>query len=155
MTYEFHVEPAGDGYRDLLAGLAAIATRSYLIVRHSIPPCVAIAEVLSTLSPHLIRSEIVGSWPGTQLLGPKATMHTYRVGPAYTSALLSVSDRLYAWQQPALPEDLGFLRDDGTWILSTIAHESDGRLEVSESEWRRLVSLVPGIESAVRLVGEG
>ncbi|MBX3128286.1 MAG: hypothetical protein KF718_16295 [Polyangiaceae bacterium] len=54
--------------------------------------------------------------------------------------LVRASDSLYGWQQPQLPEDLAFLRTDGSTVLGTVAHEEDGWLELADQEYSSIVA---------------
>jgi hypothetical protein len=56
--------------------------------------------------------------------------------PALTSidTILAATSDLFSWQEPDLPEDLFFLRDDSSPILTVIAHEGDAYLSVETHE---------------------
>ena len=58
-----------------------------------------------------------------------------------TSSLAVVCDRassLGDWINPALPEDLHFMRGDGSVVPDTVAQENDYWLELSAYELRSL-----------------
>ena len=65
----------------------------------------------------------------------------------------------YEWRQPALPEDLCLLRDTREPSLVTIAHEEDGYLDLTDSEFAILQSALPRVVANLRpenpLTGQG
>jgi hypothetical protein len=53
-------------------------------------------------------------------------------------------DGLYDWRMPNRPEDLSVL-SDGTPLLTTIAHEVDGYLDLTAAQAEELTELDPGL----------
>lgn len=95
---------------------------------------------VASLQSYLIRQRNVDEWPGTRLgdgTGRDALRSDFAVSVQSLEALLRVKVDLYGWSgdtRPPLPEDLGFVRADGTVVLATISHERDAWLELKEND---------------------
>ena len=100
-------------------------------------------RILEGLTTFLIDAQEGTQWPGTILDGDKAVVYRYRAGTELIKALKILADGLYSWQHPHLPEDLCFLRSDGTPWLASIADEGDAYLELTRDELQELFSLEP------------
>ena len=144
-TYDIETEPRGDVLTSLLAFCASRSTTALLVIREKDWLNNTARRVLSELEPHLLSKEESSEWPGTRLLSETATVLRYSVTPGFVSVLRNQTDALYQWQQPERPEDLCFLRQDGTTLLVTITHESDAYLELEEDEYREIMRLVPAL----------
>jgi len=97
-----------------------------------------------------VRHQPVREWPGTVLSGNRsATLHEYRCTGDLANLLSSLANGLYDWVEPQLPEDLGFLRLDGSTWLASIAHERDAFFELSRHELESLLSREPDLRSLV------
>lgn len=72
-------------------------------------------------------------------------MYLVRLTDAALQALCRRANRLYAWEQPLLPEDLCLLRSEQEPMLVSISHESDAYLLLSEDERQVLLSAVPSL----------
>jgi len=144
-TYDIETEPRRDMLTSLLAFCGARSTTALLIVREKDWLTDAARRVLSELEPHLLSKTESAEWPGTRLFAGSATVLRYLVTPIFVSLLQSQTEGLYQWQQPERPEDLCFLRQDGTPLLVTITHESDAYLELEEDEYREIMRFVPAL----------
>jgi hypothetical protein len=101
---------------------------------------------ITRLQPFLIQESEVAEWPGTTLTGGRtARMLQFGVTKDFTEALLDMTKGLFDWQQPGLPEDLGFLRPDHSVWMASIAHERDAYFELTPQETDVLVREVPSI----------
>jgi hypothetical protein len=85
-------------------------------------------------------------WPGTKMFDGSALLHFFEYSNATVSILEDFSSSLFQWLQPDLPEDLCLIRNSGDSWLTTISHESDGYLSLSQSEMMDLAKGVPGFE---------
>lgn len=138
-------EPRGEVMRRLLHGLARLSSSVLMVVRDDLgldPPG---QMLLARLRPHLLSEERGRVWPGTVLLGGDATILRFALSEAVLAELAAVSDGLYGWRQPELPEDLAFLRADGTAILASVCHERDAYIDLSDDEYQSLTTSIPGI----------
>jgi hypothetical protein len=129
-------EPRGDLYRNILETAAKEAETAYVVVRLSVGSGSSAGAALDRLEPHDIGRREVTKWPGTELMfGGKATLIQFRMSSDLASLLATIADGLYDWDEPNLPEDLGFLRNDGSSWLATIAHEHGAYLECRLSKY--------------------
>jgi hypothetical protein len=82
---------------------------------------------------HAVKREVT-HWPGTNLDSASATMYLM---PASVTAeiILPAGANLFAWQPPDLPEDLFFLREDESPVLSVTAHEEHAVLSLNAREF--------------------
>lgn len=147
MQYEFTREPAGSAYADLLEFCGSLAATALLVIREVKWLEEDALAVMERLRPFQLNAEERSEWPGTRLIGHTATVYTYRVDTALVAALQTSASGLYQWQHPHRPEDLAFLRTDARPVLSSIAHEGDAYLEITDAErpqlerYRRLLEI--------------
>jgi hypothetical protein len=64
-------------------------------------------------------------------------------------SLLTATDHLYGWQQPDLPEDIGFRDREGKVVVESTIHEhflsiasNDARRRVLEEQFPRLAQML-------------
>jgi hypothetical protein len=143
--YQAAVDIDAESYGKLVISLRQLACYFSLIVRDSLKLNSAGREVLTSLQTFLISNKTVSEWPGTKLLHGQASRYTYALNEKSISTLLSTGGRLYAWQQPNLPEDLCFLRKDMTPIFVSVSHEHENYFELTEEEAKQLKILIPNI----------
>lgn len=141
LTFDVTGPIEGPKYEALLRSAAPLAASVGLIVRSDLVVLTRRAQaVLETLAPYLTRSDQVSAWPGTQLFGDRGShRYLYRLQPETLEILVSSASDLYEWINPELPEDLHFLRTDGSTVLGTIAQERDAWVVIHELElemWR-------------------
>lgn len=142
-TYTISREPSGQAYRDLI-GHAATRSKFFGVIQRDEDPR-ADASRLASIAQDLEERSRLSAWPGTVLLGGEATCSTYRTSPRSVAFLKEVVNSLYSWTTP-LPEDLHFVRTDGTVFLGTISHEADAFLELDDSEAADFRRSLPSIE---------
>ena len=141
--YSFAREPTGSAYRSLVDfGLAHSAFVS-CVVRRDLGLGSRGQSVLRKPEPSLVERGVTRAWPGTELLGGTALLHTFSFDESVAGVLRRSVHGLYDWQQPELPEDLAFLRDTGPPLLTSISHEHDGFLTLSDDERADLDALAP------------
>lgn len=144
-TFDIVVRPAGETYQSLLRALVPIASLFGVVIRSEKVRLTEAAEsVLRSLEPYLVRVEEVTRWPGTQLIGGRVSRrYIYTLDEGSLGVLLTAASDLFQWINPGLPEDLHFLRHDGSTVLGSTAQEEDAWLEVDSNElerWREQVS---------------
>jgi hypothetical protein len=69
----------------------------------------------------------------------------YKCCPESGEVLKEVSESLFSWQHPHLPEDLSFVDMEGNDFLVNIAHEKIGYIQIGESEAEALADQIPGL----------
>lgn len=145
--YDVLVEPRGDVL------VEAYTSSVSMVVRDGLGLNAAGKHLLNRLHPHLAEQRRSRSWPGTSLLRGEATVLRYQLTAEVLEALLHASPGLYGWKQPDLPEDLAFLRGDGSVLLASISHEGDAILSVSDQEYDGLASRVTGLRGMLAVSG--
>lgn len=127
-------EPVGQLWHALLDALASHADHLQLVLRDGAALAVGSlgGELLARMQPFLIEQIRRSSWPGTVLRDHAATILHYSMQAL--PMVRDAADRLYAWQQPDLPEDLALLRADGSPLLASITHEHDAWLDLDDVE---------------------
>jgi hypothetical protein len=137
-TYDLVDEPIGDDYRALLLCARSQCDTAVLSVDTGRGLDPSGAEVVDRLSPQL-RSE---SRSG------EVRLLRYELSQACVD-VLGEAPGLFAWQQPALPENLCLLRHDGSpWIVS-IAAERIGYVEFTPFEKLLLGRAAPGLAAVL------
>ncbi len=148
--YTLNREPNGISYQKLLDFAIGECQIVLLVLQPTLPLAPTGEKALERLSPFL-REEISSSeWPGTKLLNQKARLFYYSFSAESATILKEITDSLYAWQQPDLPEDLCLLRADGNSWLVTISHERDSYLSITEEEKVRLLNTIPEVQDLIR-----
>jgi hypothetical protein len=119
-VYTLTANPAGASYFDLLRWVADRSAHVGFVVSPD--------RELSTRARTLLRAfeargadrREVTEWPGTTLRSGRALRYILPAIPNMDIVLGAAAD-LFSWQEPDLPEDLFFLRENGDPILSSIA----------------------------------
>lgn len=150
-VFDIVEEPRGNILQRLMHALGQQASGVLLVLRDGLDLAESGQALLEALSPHLLERKRGSSWPGTTLLTEEATLLRFELGESVLHALIGASEGLYGWQQPRLPEDLAFLRADGTAMLASIAHERDAYLEITDEELDGLTQMVPELATMTRL----
>jgi hypothetical protein len=89
------------------------------------------------------------------LLGHTALLHTFSFDASVAGVLRRSAYGLYDWQQPDLPEDLAFLRNQRPPLLTSISHERDGFLTLSDEERTDLEARAPTLAKLLELSNRG
>jgi hypothetical protein len=69
-------------------------------------------------------------------------MYKFSVNDYSIQVLMSAANNLADWQQPRLPEDICFYREDKSILFESIVHECDCRLILTDAEFERLPNLL-------------
>lgn len=146
VIYDLTREPMGDDYRRLIHVSLIYCDSFLLVMRPSLAISDSCVAVMNCLSPYLLGKSEESEWPGTKLLDDeKATVYKYRLTRESAKILSEITDRLYLWIQPNLPEDLALLRKSGEPWLVSISHEKDGYLRISTDEEQDLLKSDSGL----------
>lgn len=141
----FRNEPRGVLYRGLVEWLTPRSAEVWLIVRDEDLQDQSVEDTLNGLGRWQRSAHSVSEWPGTQLLGGTARCYRFDCTPSVAAVVSRLVDGLYDWQQPELPEDLSFIRKNGSPLLSTIAHEREAFLELTPEEEAELRIELPAV----------
>ncbi len=143
--YTILEEPKDAEYSRLLRTLSCFCKYALLVVRPTIPLSPYGREVLQALEQDIVIQEERQEWPGTRLVGGSAIVYLIRLTHSALETLCGKANRLYAWEQPHLPEDLCLMRNEAEPMLVSISHERDAYLFLSEGEWLALSSALPNL----------
>jgi hypothetical protein len=93
------------------------------------------------ISPFIIKQEQVKKWPGSILHAEgKIIMYVLDINPQLIKQIGLLIPSLWGWSYPNYPEDLSFLRKDGTpWFIST-THEDDAYMILEEGEIEKVIN---------------
>jgi hypothetical protein len=147
-TYDLLAEPAGGLYHGLLDFAASLCPLALLVIRPEMDLAEGGRRLLASLEPFVDSRMKSSSWPGTELLGDQAELVYFRLESGSSRFLKGAVQGLYGWQQPELPEDLCLLRADREPWLTTIAHESDASLQLTDWEKAQLLKALPQLRIA-------
>lgn len=142
-------DPSGETYRRLVDFACARCRSFSLVWRDGMKFRRSARDVEERLSPFLLKEARSSEWPGTQLFSGTARVRHYRVSRD-SAVVLREAGSLYAWLAPERPEDLAFYTQDGTCLLGSVAHESDGFIDSSMISKDELEAAVPGLQFSIR-----
>ncbi|WP_218081796.1 hypothetical protein [Anthocerotibacter panamensis] len=143
------MEPEDETYQKILLYATNQCSLVLLVVRSPMLINSNANKALDSLKEFLQREFLSSEWPGTILLSGTAKVYHYTYNSDCLKILAEITDKLYNWQHPDLPEDLSFLRSDGEPWLVSISHERDSYLYLSEEEVTQLISTIPEISSMI------
>ena len=142
MIYWHLVEnPTGKTYEQLIHVLCEHSNTFYFVTRKEFRYN---EHILEQFRPFVINTYKSKSWAGTVTQGPAATIYEIKVNKATCRLLQQLSNSLFDWVAPNLPEDLTFLKD-GQVLFSSTTHEKMGCFELSENE-QHLIYEIEGLE---------
>jgi hypothetical protein len=102
---------------------------------------------LIELEPYLTSKRRQDRWPGTITFElPLPLVCKYELTPSSASILASRLSSPWVLQTPQFPEDLSFLRADGTVWFASISHERDAYFSVDEQELLELRGAFGGLQ---------
>jgi len=103
-------------------------------------------RVIEELAPALHGVTAVTEWPGTRTISQRtATRHLYRSGEVVARVILENSAGFGDWVNPTLPEDIHFLRSDGSVLMGSVAQHEAAWMELSNDEEAALVARFPAL----------
>lgn len=142
MVYWHLVEnPTGKTYEQLIQVLCEYADTFYFITRKELQYD---EQVLAQFRPYVIQTYQSKSWAGTVTQGPPATIYIMKANENTCKLLQQLSNSLFDWVSPRLPEDLTFLKD-GRDVFSSTTHEKMGCFELKEDE-QYLLQQIEGLK---------
>ena len=121
-------------YKMLLRVGFTICTDVLLVVRSEMDIWPSGQALLARMKVYLREEKQSSEWPGTRLYGRTATVYRFACTPEVLLELVTNASGLFDWQQPALPEDPCLLHENGIPWLTTIAHEHDACIDLTQDE---------------------
>lgn len=118
-------EPKNNQYRNLLDFCLKYSNKFIIVNRKTMKLSKNYHNIINILEPFLIRKYKSNEWPGTKLIGNKATIYLLHYNVETITIIKKYTNRLFDWKYPNLPEDICFLDKNENVILATISHEND------------------------------
>ena len=143
MIYTLVTEPKNELYSKLLIKALKSCNSFIFVVRPTISTEKSVQKIIDDLQQYLIKKSAESEWPGTKLINDTALVYKFQLNKETTQYLVNVSSSLYSWLQPDFPEDLCLLRENGKPWLTTISHEKDAYLLLSEEEKEEILTEIP------------
>lgn len=148
-AYTITQEPRAELYRAILKEALQHCDRFSLVQRSEGILDESATKILADLHPYLRDERSVSEWPGTVLLGGRATLREYDLLEATVTILERAATGLYDWCQPSMPDDPVFWRpSNGPWLV-TIAHERDAYFEITPTERDKLLRVIPSLSTLI------
>lgn len=135
--------PENDVYRGLI-DYAFKACDEFILVVHK-NYCLKYSKtknlILERLNPFLKEMKEQLKWAGTEMRGTGAFVYHYNTDQKANKIIKEVSNSLYDWMYPDLPEDLCFYKNGKPWLID-IAHENYSYiLTEDETEINEILSI--------------
>lgn len=146
MLYNLIQEPTGSTYRKIIEASISYCDSILLVIRPTLEQNPSLENTISEFIPYLIEKTNTSEWPGTKLTNKKAIVYNFKLNDQVVKLLKKTTPSLYSWIQPDYPEDLVLLRPSGEPWLTTITHEKDGYLLLSEEEKDKLIKDIPDLK---------
>lgn len=121
-------------YRLILQFLLGRAETFSLVIQPRNPLGELGERINGELAGDLISEEVVDSWPGTILLGGKAILRRYPYNPHTKDIIDKYASQFADWQQPHLPEDIAFYRNESDVMVESTGHEGYVTLYFTDDE---------------------
>lgn len=113
----------GKKYHEFIDLVSKYSDKFLLVERKDMDSSDNLKKVLKNLESSLIEMKEQSEWPSTMLGdGGTAKVYYYNIDNNSKRILKEAANSLFSWEQPDLPEDLCFIKDDNAWV-STSSHE--------------------------------
>ena len=89
-------------------------------------------------------------WPGTEIFDGRARIVSVNLVEELTAWLVKEAPTPYGWLDPDWPEDVAFLREDGSVLFESVAHERMSGLCLTPRELIALESAYGRLRSRFR-----
>jgi len=142
---EFISEPKNDAYRDLVDLAFDLCDEFILVVCNELRLNDNAKSILDRLKPYLTEIKEQSEWAGTELLDTTALVYHYRTDAQAREIIKEVSDSLYCWLPPNLPEDLSFYKNGEPWLVN-ISHEKTSYIRTNEKSEKDMIMSIKGLE---------
>ncbi|MDR6717758.1 leucine-rich repeat domain-containing protein [Paenibacillus amylolyticus] len=144
----FHTDPRGTAYELLIDELIEKTDRFMLVDRKYVEGDTPerVAKVLQRLEPYLIeKSTMEEMMMQSGAMYSEGIYYIYRCTPDSGQVLKEEANRFHDWLYPSLPDDLCFLKEDGSDYFYTVAHEHMYGMHITQEEAIELMERIPGL----------
>lgn len=147
--FDITTEPVNNVYEELLALLFDTSDSFILVEREDVVKKNEFYNCFNLLYEFQYDIKYQNVFAGTEIMEDtqKAKVYYYRSDKKAKNILLNLSNKLYSWVQPELPEDLSFIFKD-SYTLVTTSHEQTSGIYINE------MITIEKINSIVGLKGE-
>lgn len=148
VAVSFHTDPRGAAYEHLIDELIEKTDRFLLVDRgryddDEIP---GVSRVLQRLKPYLIEScTMEEMMMQSGAMYSEGIYYIYRCTPKSGQILKEEANRFHDWLYPSLPDDLCFLKEDGSDYFFSVAHENIYGMRITQEEASELMERIPGL----------
>lgn len=132
-TYDISKKLQREDYQLLLDYALEWCTKCSFVTRFDLGSSENMQLFISKMENYLLSKYETDIWPGTHIL-VYALIRVYSYEQKVVTVLKHVSNLIYDWQQPDIPEDMCIYRSDGSVWLGSIAHEKVAWLNLSKTE---------------------
>jgi len=140
--YTLSKEPEGILYKTLLENLIKFCDTAAFVIQEEEELSNKALKFLNKISNTVVEKKRVISWPGTKLIGVEldegALFYKIVFNENSCEIFKEETEGLFDWIEPNMPEDLSFLRPDGTEFFISISHEKDCYFKITEEEKGKL-----------------
>ncbi len=148
VAVSFHTDPRGSAYEQLIDELI-VKTNLFLLVdrrRYNDDEVPGVSKVLRKLKPYLIEScTMEEMMMQSGAMYSKGVYYIYRCTPESGQILKEVANRFQDWLYPLLPDDLCFLKEDGSDYFFSVVHEEIYGMKITQAEAIELMERIPGL----------
>lgn len=134
--------PAGSTYRRLMKVLCDHSDLFYFVTRKELKYD---KEVIEQFRPYMKETYKTKKWANTITKGPAATVYVIEANKDTCKLLQQLSDNLYGWVAPRLPEDLTFIKNNFAWFTCT-THEEFGEFSFRSDHCKSLIQQIEGLK---------
>ncbi|AET68294.1 hypothetical protein Desor_2754 [Desulfosporosinus orientis DSM 765] len=133
-------EPIGEDYRSLIQ-FAFDVCDTFLFIKHSQRSYnQSFDKVVRELESDFIYCKEQNQWPGT-ISVPTAMVYYFHTSEKSKGIIKNITDSLFNWNAPNLPDDLCFLKGDKQWLVNTSHERLCDIITESESELEQLKTI--------------
>ncbi|MBS4210009.1 hypothetical protein [Bacillus sp. FJAT-50079] len=134
--------PTDSIYRQLIKVLCANSDQFYFVTRKELTYN---REMLDQFHAYTIETYKTKKWANTITKGSPATVYVIEANRDTCKLLLQLSNSLYDWVAPNLPEDLTFIKNNFVWFTCT-THEEFGGFTIRSEYYRNLIHQIEGLK---------
>ncbi|NMI05532.1 leucine-rich repeat domain-containing protein [Paenibacillus sp. SZ31] len=144
----FHTDPRGTAYELLIDELIEKTDRFMLVDRKYAEEATPekVAKVLQRLEPYLIENSTMEEMMlKSGAMYSEGIYYIYRCTPESGQVLKEEASRFRDWLYPSMPDDLCFLKEDGSDYFYTVAHENIYGMHITQEEAIELMERITGL----------
>ncbi|MDQ0163272.1 stage III sporulation protein AH [Aeribacillus alveayuensis] len=141
--------PKDKVYSQLIDLAFEICDEFHLVLRKDMGSLKVVGPILKKLQSSFKEMKEQSEWAST-ILGDNQTarVYYYFTDENAKKVLKELSDSLYDWVQPHLPEDLSFFKDGKAWLI-TSSHEKESFIDTQDNYEIKKILSIPGLNAHI------